>query len=175
MRTSKPRPFLRLALLGALAVVAARPALAQKAVFVVRHAEKISEDDERLTDAGRARAGRLAGMLKNAGVSAIYSTQTERTIGTAQPLANALGLKIGIYDARTVEGRPDFKEFVERVHREVPDGIALVVGHSNTVPLLLEAFGCGEEITIASDEYDNLFVVVPDTMKPKATLLRLRY
>ena len=139
MRIPPSRPLLRVALLAALATLAARPAFAQKAIFVVRHAEKISEEDERLTDAGQARAGRLAAMLKNSGISAIYSTQTDRTIGTAQPLANALGLKIAIYDARKVDGRPDFKEFAVRVHREAPDGVVLVVGHTNTVPPLLES------------------------------------
>jgi broad specificity phosphatase PhoE len=175
MRISKPRPLLRLALLAALAGLAARPASAQKAIFVVRHAEKISEEDERLTDAGRSRAGRLAEMLKNAGISAIYSTQTDRTIGTAQPLANALGLKIRIYDTAPANGNADFQRLVERLRSEVAtDGIVLVVGHSNTVPLILKSLGCADVVTIASDEYDNLFVVVPKAGSA-ATLLRLRY
>jgi hypothetical protein len=38
--------------------LAAAPARAQKAVFVVRHAEKVSEQDQSLTEAGRARARR---------------------------------------------------------------------------------------------------------------------
>jgi broad specificity phosphatase PhoE len=53
-------------------------------VIVVRHAEKISGSDERLSDAGHARA-RLAAMLKDARVSAIYSTDTERTRDTVKP------------------------------------------------------------------------------------------
>ncbi len=100
------------------------PAQAQKAVLVVRHGEKISDADERLTEAGRARAERLAKMLKDAGVTAIYSTDTERTRDTVQPLAAALG--------------------------------------------------CPGDFKIASDEYDNLFLIVPKADGP-ATLLRLRY
>ena len=50
----------------------------------------------------------------------------------------------------------------------------LVVGHSNTVPDLLKAFGCAESVSIESGEYDNLFVVVPKESGP-ATLVRLRY
>ena len=148
-------------------------AAAQKAVIAVRHGEKISEEDERLTEAGRARAGRLAEMLKNSGIAAIYSTDTERTVGTAQPLATALGLKIRLYEAKPVDGRIDFAPFVERLRTEAPDGVVLVVGHSNTVPPLLRALGCSGEVTIASDEFDNLFVVVPKS--GGATLVRLRY
>ena len=83
--------LLRLALsIGLLA--ASHPAHAQNAVLVVRHAEKVSDTDERLNDAGRARAWSLAKMLKDAGVGAIYATDTERARDTAKPLADALGL-----------------------------------------------------------------------------------
>ncbi len=69
--------------------LAAAPARAQKAVFVVRHAEKISEQDQSLTEAGRARARRLSEMLADAGISAIYATDTARARDTAKPLADA--------------------------------------------------------------------------------------
>ena len=148
---------------------------ARQAVFVVRHAEKISEQDERLTEAGKARADSLAKMLKDSGIAAIYSTDTERTIGTAKPLADALGLKIRIYDTAPSEGNKDFLRLVERLRSEIPpDGVVLVVGHSNTVGPILTALGCAETVTIASDEYDNLFLVLPRD-GGKAELIRLRY
>jgi len=50
----------------------------------------------------------------------------------------------------------------------------LVVGHSNTIPDLLSAFGCAEKISLAADEYDDLFVVVPKS-EGTAALVRLRY
>lgn len=155
-------------------VLAAAEAAAQQTVFVVRHGEKISDEDERLTEAGRARAARLSEMLKRSGITAIYSTDTERTLGTARPLADALGLKIGIYEAKAMSGQVDSDAFVERLHREAPHGIVLVVGHSNTIPSLLSALGCPDAVTIAGDEYDNLFVVVPRE-GAKAALVRLRY
>ena len=143
------------------------PAHAQKAVLVVRHGEKVSDTDERLTEAGRARAERLAKMLKDAGVTAIYSTDTERARDTVQPLAAVLGLKVEIYDKSDAR-------FVERIRREQPGGIGVVAGHSNTIPDLLKALGCPGDFKIASDEYDNLFLVVPKADGP-ATLLHLRY
>ena len=165
------RAVLALAVATMLSTEAAR---AQKVVLVVRHAEKISDEDERLTEAGRTRAGRLAEMLKKSGIAAIYSTDTERTIGTAQPLADGLRLKIRIYEVKPVEGRFDFTPFVERLRAEVPDGVALVVGHSNSVPPILRALGCAEDVSIASDEYDNIFIIVP-AANGKAALVRLRY
>lgn len=168
------KKHLVLIVLGAcLALPAA--AYAQKAVLLVRHAEKRSETDERLTDAGRGRAARLAAMLKDAGVGAIYSTDTERTIGTVKPLADALKLPVQIYETAGGAGRQiDSGPFVERLRRQNGNDVVLVVGHSNTVPALLKALGCPGEITIAPTEYDNLFVVVPRLEGPP-TLLRLRY
>jgi hypothetical protein len=50
-------------------------------------------------------------------------------------------------------------------------GHVLVVGHSNTVPDVINALGVAATITIADAEYDNLFVVLPHG----AQLVRLRY
>ena len=71
-------------------------------------------------------------------------------------------------------GRVDSAALVDHLHREAPRGIVLVVGHSNTIPSLLSALGCPDAVSIAGDEYDNLFVVVPRE-GAKALLLRLRY
>lgn len=161
-------------LAAVIAISVAGRAVAQQVVVVVRHAEKISDEDERLSVTGRARAARLSEMLKRTGITAIYSTDTERTLGTARPLADALGIKIALYDAKAMNGRVDSTPLVERLRREAPPGTVLVVGHSNTVPSLLAALGCKEAVSIAADEYDNLFVVVPGASGP-STLVRLRY
>ena len=52
--------------------------------------------------------------------------------------------------------------------------LLLVVGHSNTVPLLLVAFGIPGPHSIGDDEYDDLFVLqLEDGEKP--VLLHLHY
>jgi broad specificity phosphatase PhoE len=151
------------------------PARAQKAIFVVRHAEKVSESDQRLTEAGRARAARLAQMLRDSEVTAIFATDTERARDTAKPLAEKLGLKIELYDVGGgMAGSVDAKNFAGRLAREHSGDVVLVVAHSNTIPELLKALGCAEAVTIAAAEYDNLFVIVPKGGGP-ATLVRLRY
>jgi len=158
----------RPAIAAAILALAAAPAFAQKAVFVVRHAEKASDSNGKevpLSDQGKARAERLAAMLRDAGITAICSTDTVRTRSTAEPLARALHMTIRIYT--------DVNDLAEELKRE-PDTVALVVGHGNTVPLFLTAMGAKEKIELGDREYDNLFVVVP---KPSGgpEMLRLRY
>jgi phosphohistidine phosphatase SixA len=165
----RPLVFLLLALLP----VAVR---AQQAVYVVRHAEKASEASDPnvpLSEAGKARAERLAALLKDAGVTAVYSTDYVRTRSTAAPLAAALHQEIRIYDARDSAGRTSAAALLETLRKE-PRSIVLVVGHSDTVPQLLWAMGVAQKFEIGSQEYDNLFVVVPRT-SGEPILLHLRY
>ncbi len=168
MRTMRMRTVF---LVGVLALGLSGSALAQRAVIVIRHAEKISGSDERLSDAGHARAARLAAMLKDAGVTAIYSTDTERTRDTVKPLADLLKLPVQIYDVGSQ--KVDAKGFALRMRQQHLDQIVLIVGHSNTVPALIRALGCQETVTIGPDEYDNLFIVIPHGKT--ASLVRLRY
>jgi probable phosphoglycerate mutase len=163
----------------AAAVAFALPSalLAQKAVFVVRHAEKASDANEAsvpLSAAGTARAQKLAAMLKDAGVTAIYSTDTVRTKMTAEPLARARKLPIRTYDFATVGGKPDHAPLAEKLRREHSQDVVLIVGHSNTIGPLLAALGCRESVSIAGDEYDNLFVLVPQG-SGTPLLLRVRF
>jgi broad specificity phosphatase PhoE len=155
---------------AAVAVLAAAaPVRAQKAVFLVRHAEKVDEsDDPLLSAAGKARARALARHLRTAGVKAIYVTQYKRTGLTAAPLAAAAGLKPIIVhsDAR--------QELVDRIRKDNPDDVVLVVGHSDSVPEVLGLLGHPEPVTIAHAEYDNLVVAIPNKGGPP-TVLRLRY
>ena len=150
-------------------------ALAQT-VFVVRHAEKISESDQRLTQAGHERARRLAKLLGSAGIRAIYATDTERAKDTAKPLADALKIPITTYDvgAGMAKGAPDATAFAASLRKDHPKDAVLVVGHSNTLPAILKALGVREEVTIAAQQYDDVFVVVPGGADG-TTLVRLKY
>jgi broad specificity phosphatase PhoE len=144
-------------------------ASAQRAVFFVRHAEKVDESrDPHLSAAGKARAEALARLLRDAGVRAIYVSELQRTGETAAPLSKALGLQ------PVVAPRGDAKALAARVRREHPEDAVLIVGHGDTVPQLLRAFGHPREISIDKGEYDNLFLLVP---RPQGApvFLRLRY
>ena len=165
----RPRPPWPLAAAAVAILAAAAPAWAQKAVLVVRHAEKVDEsDDPLLSAAGKARARALARHLKTAGVKAIYVTQYKRTGLTAAPLAAATGLKPIVLQADARQG------LVDRMRKDNANDVVLVVGHSDSVPEVLRLLGHAEPVTIHSAEYDNLFVAIPNKGGPP-TVLRLRY
>src|SRR5437667_11564086 len=66
-------------------------ASAQPVVVIVRHAEKAANggNDPDLSSAGHARAEALARILKDSGITAIFSTEFKRTEETAAPTATA--------------------------------------------------------------------------------------
>jgi broad specificity phosphatase PhoE len=144
------------AVLVCLVLLLPGPASAQEAVFVVRHAERVdASSDSKLSAAGEARAARLAAVLKDAGITHIYTTDLQRTIQTAAPLAAALHITPSALPSA------DQTALIARLHEATPRDRILVVGHSNTVPGVLAALGVTPAITIGDSEYDNLFVIVP--------------
>ncbi|QCU72480.1 histidine phosphatase family protein [Luteimonas yindakuii] len=127
--------LLLLPILLLLSACAGVPKPGSDTVFiVVRHAEKAAApaDDPPLSEAGRARAQALATLLADVPLSAIYSTPTRRTRETARPVAAAKGLEVREYDG----GKPP-TETVTVLHLRHVGQQVLVVGHSNTVPMLV--------------------------------------
>ena len=129
-------------------------AAAAKQVFVVRHLQKAQGDDPSLTPEGAANAQRLAALLADEGIVAIFATPTRRAMETAAPLAQALGLAVTPYDPRT----PDTLAAAV----SAAPGPVLVVGHSNTVPELVERFGGTRPAPLTEEDYGTVFVVAPD-------------
>ena len=141
MRQAAPEPT--------AAVVAA-----EKQVFVIRHLHKAPGDDPSLTPQGAAAAERLAEMLADEGIVAVFATPTRRAMETAAPLARRLGIAVTPYDPR----RPDW--LANAVASAT--GAVLVVGHSNTVPELVGRFGGTRPAPLSEEDYGTLFVVDGD-------------
>lgn len=125
--------------------------------FLLRHAEKDTtiKQDPPLTEKGKARAELLAGQLAEAGITAIFASDYERTRATAAPLAKKLGLDIQLYDAKAAARDliPTFTAGREGEH-------LLVVGHSNTVPAMLNHLLEEQRYDqLGEQEYDKLFMV----------------
>jgi broad specificity phosphatase PhoE len=144
----------------------------QKLVFVVRHAERADtgappmqgQNDPPLSTLGQARAAKLAWMLGDSGIKAIFATEFRRTQDTALPLAAKLGLTVHRVPSSDTEG------LITTLRKEHTEDIVLVVGHSNTLPAIVKALG-GPDVTIADSEYDNLFIVNPGVK----TATRIRF
>jgi broad specificity phosphatase PhoE len=147
-------------------------ARAQRAVILVRHAEKETDPAVLngrpdlavpLSAAGKERAKALADRLKDAGVTAIYTSPADRTKQTAGPLADVLGI------TPKVIGRGDL-DAMPTAHA---GGVVVIVGHSNTVAGMIDRL-MGREVgvEIGEENFGGMFVVLPGE---KPALIRSRY
>ena len=156
-------------LLGACAllliVLAPAAAIAEPSmIYLVRHGEKLAEGkDPDLTPQGQQRAQNIAAMLGKTGIAHIFSTATNRTRQTAQPLAQANRLQVQVYDPGTPQA------LVAKV--KTLDGAVLVVGHSNTLPELVRLFGGQPGADIGDNEYDRVYQLIPGPNATVATVL----
>jgi broad specificity phosphatase PhoE len=143
-------------------------------IIFVRHAEKATEpaDDPGLSEAGQRRVAELTRQLVDAdvvaGIDAVYATDYNRTQETARPIADALDLPINTYDAR------DTETVLAIILKEHKGKIILVVGHSNTVPVLIANLGASKKVPpIDESEYDNIYIIsIPWFGKTKTIRLR---
>lgn len=134
-------------------------------IYIVRHAEKMDDSrDPPLSEAGKHRADLLADMLQDAGITAIWSTEYQRTLATARPLASRLGLEVRAYHAGELTA---FAAILLRT-----PGRHLVVGHSNTTPDLVRALGGEPHGAFKDSEYDRLYTIVASGAQVTTVLLR---
>lgn len=150
-------------------------AQAQQAVFIIRHAEiqledpaKMTAGDPPLIEAGVRRAQVLARLLRDAGITAIYTSEFQRTIQTAAPFAQTLGIKAVALPRGANDG------LARRLREQHGRERVLVVAHSHTIPVLLRALGHPKEERIGREEYDNLFIVTSQS-GGTPVVIRLRY
>jgi len=123
-------------------------------IYVVRHAERSPDppDDPHLSDEGYRRAQLLVDQVNAGAIAAILSTDTRRTRETATPLAEATGIPVQVYDPRDPASLDRLLADPVLYGRTV-----LVVGHSNTVPTIVEHLTGAAVEPIAEDEYDRLY------------------
>jgi 2,3-bisphosphoglycerate-dependent phosphoglycerate mutase len=172
-------PLWLLALGGIVVLVAAFVywnAATTTTIVLVRHAEKQvgAISDAPLAPAGEIRAARLAQMLGDGNafgrVKQIYATDTRRTQQTAAGVAQRLDITPVVIDAQT-----DSKALARKVLSENRGGLALVVGHSNTIPELVARLSGSDEVPpMGDEEFDTLYVVTVPTIG-RASVLRMKY
>jgi broad specificity phosphatase PhoE len=148
-------------------------ARAESAVFVVRHAEradagtpdaKMMGADPSLSSVGLSRAKSLAAVLKDARITAVFTTEYKRSRQTAGPLAKNAGLEVTAIPSKNMQALIDAVRNAK--------GNVLVVGHSNTIPELLKALGISEAVQIGENDYDDLLIVARGSAP---TLIRLHH
>jgi phosphohistidine phosphatase SixA len=129
-------------------------------VFLVRHAERFndSREDPPLTAEGKQRAKALADTLRDAGVTAIITSQWKRAKDTAQPLADLL--KITPEVIPTADPPHEYFQATANALRRLKDDTVLVVGHI-TVPNIIAELGGPQLPTICESVFSDLFLLAP--------------
>ena len=134
-------------------------------VVLVRHADPAAGGtDPGLSPAGQQRAATLAKMLKDAGIQAIFTSELRRTKETAAPLASLLSITPVV-----IADDPAAAAHQIRAARR-----ALVIGHTNTVPPMINALGGPANVVIGPTEFDRMFVMTVPASDAES-LLAMRY
>jgi broad specificity phosphatase PhoE len=141
-----------------------------RTIFLVRHADKVSDEtDAPLSEAGHRRAECLANTLADAQIQQIFTSDLQRTQQTAAPLAEKLHLK----PVAIPLSRPD--ELIEAIRSGKATNV-LVVWHDATLPKIMRALGAPDVTPIAHTEYDRFFILTLAADKtysqPRFTALR---
>lgn len=153
------RSLFGIALLIFLAV-ATVSAQRDKTIVLVRHVEKDSSPtadkvDPDLSEEGRARAERLAKVVKRYKPHEIFSTNFKRTRETAQPIARRRKKDIQTYDP----SKP--ADLVQKIMDPASKTVHyLIVGHSNTIPGLANLLAKKEVFrNLLESEYGVIWVI----------------
>ena len=143
------RPLAALLILALAACQTTPPPPKGPSYYVMRHLQKGEGQDPPLSDAGRANARRLIGFFAADPPRVIYVSTTRRASETAAPLARKLRAKVRRYDPGNTNA------MVARVLAE--RGPVLVVGHSNTVPDIVEKLGGERPASLAETDYGDVW------------------
>jgi len=133
-------------------------AMAQQRIttfILVRHGEKVTDgtDDPDLSPEGRERAARLAALLKDTAIDAIYASPFKRTQNTVAPLVQAKGLTVQLYD-------PKKPEVVDAILEKYAGRTVVICGHTNTTPRMANRLLGREQFKdFEETEFGHLLVI----------------
>ena len=139
-------------------------------LVLTRHAEKESgKKDPKLTDQGQKRAENLKDILLPLQPDRCYTTNPARCVLTTMPLAKALKSPNAHYQAR------DYYSLFKKIITENQANKALIVGHSNTIPEMLNLLiGEKQYEEFDESEYSRLFLVKTKGLG-ESEVLELKY
>ena len=140
-------------------------------IYLIRHSEKeiFSENqlDPDLTECGIKRSEYLSSFFEDIDIENVYSTSYLRTINTAAPTLLSKKSEIEYYDSN------DLKLFSETLISSKKN--SLVVGHSNTTPVLAGLLT--DQFMQPFDEsvYDRIYKVVINQGKKKLFIIKTTF
>lgn len=135
--------------------------------YLIRHAEKVDNSkNPDLSEIGLKRAQNWNKIFEKVHFDAIYSTNYTRTIHTVAPLADKNNIAITQYDHKTIDV-PKFKS--DNAGKTV-----LIVGHSNTIPNLVnQLIGKSIYTDIDDNTFGDMFIVTVNGNSIAHQLLKL--
>lgn len=121
-------------------------------IYVMRHLHTPKgATDPDLTAEGEVTATRLAGWFKRDRPAVIYTSKPKRSQQTAAPLARRLGITPIVYDPADT---PALIAAVSKERRTV-----LIVGHSNTVPEIIERLGGQRPAPLVHEDFGDIWKI----------------
>lgn len=133
-----------------------------RTVLITRHAEKADlSADPPLSDQGLRRAEALSLLPETQSVGTIFTTQYRRTMETASPVALRQGILPQAINATASPGSLQKLAdlIVENANPNAENGTVLVVGHSNTVPLIIRQLGGPADLFLTEEDFGDLFIL----------------
>ena len=140
-------------------------------IYLIRHSEKeiFSENqlDPDLTECGIKRSEYLSSFFEDIDIENVYSTSYLRTINTAAPTSLSKKSEIEYYDSN------DLKLLSETLISSKQN--SLVVGHSNTIPVLAGLLT--DQVMQPFDEsiYNRIYKVVINQDKKKLFIIKTTF
>lgn len=133
--------------------------------YVIRHAEKeivtkdsamFSATNPPLSNAGQVRSFVLRDELKKKHIGTIYSTNFHRTMNTARPLSESIGIPIFPYSP----SRDSLDALITRL-KAINKKSILIVGHSNTIDDIVNKMTGQKNVPGDLNEsvYDNMYII----------------
>lgn len=132
--------------------------------YLIRHAEKDTsaagstqmQANPPLSNQGKERAEKLAGLMEKEGIDFLFSTDYLRTKSTLAPLATKIGKPIQLYSPSQQSAWADTLRQPPFLGKKL-----LIVGHSNTIPPLANLLiGKKKYENLADSEYGFIFKIV---------------
>jgi 2,3-bisphosphoglycerate-dependent phosphoglycerate mutase len=125
--------------------------------YIVRHAEKAANsEDPGLSQAGIDRGVALEKLMADKKLDTVFTSNFKRTILTGLSVALPQGLpQVALKQAPQNE----LNTFIARLKNIHSTKNLLVVGHTNSVPPIVQALSGQQIPNIAETDYNNLYIV----------------
>ena len=136
--------------------------------YFIRHAEKAdSTKNPDLSKKGLERAQEWKAIFSEINFDAVYSTDFKRTLQTINPIVLENGKILKIYNPKIVD--------IETFKKETIGKIILIVGHSNTIPKMVNQIIKENKYSdIAENQFGNLYIVTLIENQILSQLLHLK-